>query len=85
MGTASRIAPRHADRARRNATQAISTWESHALMFWTLWIVLSLVVALEAKFRRRDPGVWFLVSIVASPLLGGITLVMADQRGWFRK
>jgi hypothetical protein len=53
-------------------------------MFGTLWIVLSLVVALEAKFRRRDPGVWFLVSIVASPLVGSVALVMADRRGWFR-
>ena len=54
-------------------------------MLATLWIVLSLVVALEAKFRRRDPGVWLLIALVASPLLGGILLVMADQRGWFRK
>ena len=51
-------------------------------MFGIIWIVFSLVVAVEAKFRRRDPGVWFLVSIVASPLVGGIALVMADRRGW---
>jgi carotenoid cleavage dioxygenase len=32
MGTASLFAPLLTDRARRNATQAVSTWESHALM-----------------------------------------------------
>ena len=53
-------------------------------MFWTLWIVLSLVVALEAKFRRRDPRAWLLISLIASPLVAGIALVKADQNNWFR-
>ena len=52
------------------------------MMFGFIWILFSLAVAFEAKLKRRDPGIWFLAAIFASPLLAGAALIMAERRGW---
>ena len=45
-------------------------------MWVALWIVFAIVVAMIAAARGRSAIGWLLVSLVASPLIGGI-LVLA--------
>ncbi len=45
-----------------------------------LWIVFSFVVAAGARNRGRSGLAWFFFSLVFSPLLAGLTLVILGRK-----
>ena len=51
-------------------------------MFIFLWILLSIGVAFGARQSKRNPGLWFTVSVVLSPLVGSVALIAANRYGW---
>lgn len=49
---------------------------------WTialLWVLFALGVGMLAKQRGRSPVAWFLISVVASPLLGLAVVMMVKD------
>lgn len=44
-----------------------------------LWIILSIAVAMLATKRGRSGGIWFIIAIVLSPLLGFIFLLVSKD------
>jgi len=47
------------------------------LIFW--WIVLSVVIGYFATKKGRDPGRWFVIALITSPLLAGIFLLVSSD------
>lgn len=47
------------------------------LIFW--WIVLSVAIGYFATNKGRDPGRWFVISLITSPLLAGIFLLISSD------
>jgi hypothetical protein len=43
------------------------------------WIALSVVVAVAAHTRGRDPGNWFIGAILFSPLVMGLMLLVLPE------
>jgi len=39
------------------------------------WVGLAVVVAIAANTRGRNPGAWFVLAVVVSPLLAGLLLL----------
>ncbi|MFM5205992.1 hypothetical protein ACEUAW_17245 [Aeromonas veronii] len=44
-------------------------------MIVLMWLVFAFIVAILANNRGRHPLLWFLLSIVLSPLIAGIALL----------
>lgn len=53
--------------------------EIHMLII-VLWIVFSFVVAAGARNRRRSGFMWFLGSLLISPVITGIALLVLGKR-----
>ena len=47
-----------------------------------LWILAAMGVAYGAKISGRNAFAWFVVAIIATPLLGSAALITANRRGW---
>jgi hypothetical protein len=45
------------------------------------WIGFSVVVAIVASAARRNGFVWFIVSVMISPLLAALLLFVTSERG----
>jgi hypothetical protein len=52
-------------------------------LFW-IWFAASVVVALIAAYRGRRPVVYFLLSLVLSPILMGLIALIAPARATTR-
>ena len=50
-------------------------------MWVFLYVLAAMGVAYWAKLDRRRPGVWFIASILLTPLGGSIALTIADRYG----
>ncbi len=50
-------------------------------MFVFLYVLAALGVAYWAKLDGRRPGVWFIASIVLTPLGSSVALMVADRYG----
>ena len=46
------------------------------------WILMSMGVSYGAKISGRDAFAWFVIAIVATPLLGSAALITANRYGW---
>jgi hypothetical protein len=45
-----------------------------------LWLLLSIIVGAAARARGRDPGAWFILAVVVSPLLAVLLLIAFPVR-----
>jgi hypothetical protein len=50
------------------------------MLIIVLWIVFSFVVAAGARNRRRSGFMWFLGSLLISPVITGIALLVLGKR-----
>jgi hypothetical protein len=46
-----------------------------------LYMLAAMGVAYWAKLDGRNPGIWFVVSLILSPLGGSIALMVMDRMG----
>src|SRR5665647_1563673 len=44
-----------------------------------LWIICSIGVGYFASNKGKSPGKWFIISILISPIMGAIFLVLSDE------
>lgn len=47
------------------------------MLFAILWVLFSLVIAGVAKQTGRNPGAWFFIAFLTSPVIGGLILLIA--------
>lgn len=55
------------------------------MVYFLLWIALSVAVGLLADKRGRSIGAWVMVSLLCSPLVGFIFLLVMDDRAYLRQ
>ncbi len=48
-------------------------------MFVFLYILAAMGVAYWAKLDQRSPGIWFVASLIVTPLGASIALMMMDR------
>jgi hypothetical protein len=46
------------------------------MILLTIWIILAIVIGNAASARGRDGGGWFVLSIVLSPIIAGLLLLL---------
>lgn len=47
------------------------------MMFWIFFGIFSALVGAVAKRTGRNPGVWFFIAFLTSPVIGGLLLLIA--------
>ena len=47
-----------------------------------LYLLAAMGVAYWAKLDRRNPALWFALSVLCTPLLASLTLYVMDRYGW---
>jgi hypothetical protein len=45
-----------------------------------IWVVLALVIGSAARARGRSPPAWFFASLLLSPVIAGLLLVIFPDR-----
>ena len=47
-----------------------------------LYLLAAMGVAYWAKLDRRNPGLWFAISVLLTPLFASVALWAMDRYGW---
>ena len=51
-------------------------------MLLFFYLLASMGVGYWAKLDRRNPALWFAMSVICTPLLASIILYVMDHYGW---